>query len=243
MRKAENKNAPMLSGWVIAGAAGLVAFGVLVAVGQFELFPAAAIGGVVALIVGVILGLPWGAEAGATKASVKAPVKAVDKVAEAPVKAPEAKPALTAPLPAAALAPMAAVKSAPEKAPEPAPAAAAVMAPVMADATAKPKAEKAADKPAQAAGPERLTAARSGNADDLKEIEGIGPAMEKLVNSLGFYHFDQIAKWSEADVAVVDSEMKSFKGRITRDKWVAQAKIIVTEGLEVFRERAKTNNY
>ena len=37
--------------------------------------------------------------------------------------------------------------------------------------------------------------------------------------------------------------MKSFKGRIARDRWVAQAKIIVTEGLEAFRERAKTNNY
>jgi NADH-quinone oxidoreductase subunit E len=37
--------------------------------------------------------------------------------------------------------------------------------------------------------------------------------------------------------------MKTFKGRISRDKWVAQAKIIVTEGLEAFRERAKTNNY
>jgi NADH-quinone oxidoreductase subunit E len=44
-------------------------------------------------------------------------------------------------------------------------------------------------------------------------------------------------------VALVDAEMKTFKGRITRDKWVSQAKIIVTEGLEAFRERAKTNNY
>jgi NADH-quinone oxidoreductase subunit E len=63
------------------------------------------------------------------------------------------------------------------------------------------------------------------------------------VNSLGFYHFDQIASWSDADVALVDAEMKTFKGRIARDKWVAQAKIIVAEGLEAFRERAKTNNY
>jgi NADH-quinone oxidoreductase subunit E len=113
----------------------------------------------------------------------------------------------------------------------------------------KPKADKpatkAAPKPkaAKPAGPERLKAARKGKADDLKEIEGIGPAMEKLVNSLGFYHFDQIASWSDADVALVDAEMNTFKGRITRDRWVAQAKIIVTEGLEAFRERAKTNNY
>ena len=44
-------------------------------------------------------------------------------------------------------------------------------------------------------------------------------------------------------VVFVDGEMKTFKGRIVRDKWVPQAKIIVTEGLEAFRVRAQTNNY
>ena len=75
------------------------------------------------------------------------------------------------------------------------------------------------------------------------QAEGIGPALEKLVNSLGFYHFDQIAAWTEADIATVDAEMKTFKGRIKRDKWVEQARIIVAEGLEAFRERARTNDY
>jgi predicted flap endonuclease-1-like 5' DNA nuclease len=54
---------------------------------------------------------------------------------------------------------------------------------------------------------------------------------------------DQIGAWSEADVALVDAEMKSLHCRIARDRWVAQAKIIVSEGLDAFRERAKTNNY
>ncbi len=117
-----------------------------------------------------------------------------------------------------------------------------------AKAAAKPKAEKAAAKPKaekaeKPAGLVRLKAPRKGRADDLKEIEGIGPALEKTVNGLGFFHFDQIAQWTEADVALVDAEMKTFKGRITRDKWVEQAKIIATEGLEAFRERAKTNDY
>ncbi len=107
----------------------------------------------------------------------------------------------------------------------------------------KPKAAKTKAPLAAEGGLARLTGPRGGKADDLKEIEGIGPALEKLVNGLGFYHFDQIAGWSEADVALVDAEMKTFKGRITRDKWVAQARIIVSEGLEAFRERAKTNNY
>jgi predicted flap endonuclease-1-like 5' DNA nuclease len=144
------------------------------------------------------------------------------------------------------------------------PATAAPAKPVVAakpKAPAKPAAAKAAAKPAAVAakpaaakvpkapkvakptGPVRLTGPRKGKADDLKEIEGIGPVLEKLCHSLGFYHFDQLAGWSDADVALVDGEMKTFKGRIVRDKWVPQAKIIVTEGLEAFRVRAQTNNY
>ena len=105
--------------------------------------------------------------------------------------------------------------------------------------TAKPKAAKAAEPQ----GLVRLQAPRGGKADDLQEIEGIGPALEKLVNSLGFYHYDQIAAWTEADVALIDAEMKNFKGRISRDRWVEQARIIATDGLEAFRERAGTNDY
>ncbi|MDP3197893.1 hypothetical protein [Tabrizicola sp.] len=113
-------------------------------------------------------------------------------------------------------------------------------------AETKPKAAKTTKTKAAKAEPKglvRLKAPRIGKADDLQEIEGIGPALEKLVNSLGFYHYDQIAAWTEADVALVDGEMKTFKGRIARDKWVEQARIIVSDGLEAFRERARSNDY
>jgi predicted flap endonuclease-1-like 5' DNA nuclease len=230
MRKAENVNTPWLGGWIIGAAAGAVAFGVLVVIGKFDLFPAAALAAGVAGLAGMILGMPWGAGQGSSFAA-KPAMKAESKpavmpepvqAAAPPVAAAMAQPAAFVAAPAPAAAPKAAVAK-PKAAAKPAP---------------KPKAVKA--KPA---GPERLAAPRKGGADDLKEIEGIGPAMEKLVNGMGFYHFDQIASWSDADVALVDAEMKTFKGRITRDKWVSQAKIIVTEGLEAFRERAKTNNY
>ena len=101
------------------------------------------------------------------------------------------------------------------------------------------------DSPAErsAAQPKGLETAREGQADDLKELEGVGPALEKLLHELGFFHFDQIAAWSEAEIAWVDDNLKGFRGRVTRDKWVAQAKLIVREGLEAFRIRAKTNDY
>jgi predicted flap endonuclease-1-like 5' DNA nuclease len=72
--------------------------------------------------------------------------------------------------------------------------------------------------------PETLTAPRGGRADDLKQITGIGPALERLLNDAGVWHFDQIASWKARDIAFIDSRMKGFKGRITRDGWVAQAR-------------------
>lgn len=197
MHRAENVNAPWLGGFVIGAAAGLVAFAVLVVLGDFDLFPAAAMAAVVATVVGLILGLPWGSAE---------PAVYLDRSDKASGAGHHAAPA----------------------------------AAVVAEAVVAPAAVMSAPV---GEGPLRLSAPRNGVADNLKELEGVGPAMEKLANELGFYHFDQIAAWTDADVALVDAEMKGFKGRITRDKWVAQARIIVTEGLEAFRERAKTNNY
>lgn len=78
--------------------------------------------------------------------------------------------------------------------------------------------------------PEALTAARDGGADNLKLIKGVGPKLESLLNSLGFFHFDQVAKWSSDEVTWVDENLEGFKGRVTRDDWVAQAKILAEGG-------------
>ncbi|MBP9951579.1 MAG: NADH-quinone oxidoreductase subunit E [Cypionkella sp.] len=72
--------------------------------------------------------------------------------------------------------------------------------------------------------PDGLSAARGGMPDDLKLIKGIGPALEALCNRLGFYHFDQLANWTAEEVAWVDENLEGFKGRVTRDNWVAQAR-------------------
>lgn len=90
--------------------------------------------------------------------------------------------------------------------------------------------------------PAGLAAPRDGQADDLKKLEGVGPALEKLCNDLGIFHYDQIAAWAEAEVAWMDANLKGFKGRVTRDKWVAQAKMIAEVGLEEFLRRAKAND-
>lgn len=72
--------------------------------------------------------------------------------------------------------------------------------------------------------PEGLSGPRGGVADDLKTINGVGPAMEKMLNGLGYYHFDQIAAWTPAEAAWVDDNLEGFKGRASRDNWISQAK-------------------
>jgi NADH-quinone oxidoreductase subunit E len=118
-------------------------------------------------------------------------------------------------------------------------------------AAPKPEPKAAAPKPAEPAPaktetapeagtrPEALDAPRDGKADDLKKIKGVGPKLETLCNEMGFYHFDQIANWTEAEVAWVDDNLKGFKGRVSRDAWVEQAKLLA-EGKETeFSTRVK----
>ena len=87
--------------------------------------------------------------------------------------------------------------------------------------------------------PATLTAARGGTPDDLKQIKGVGPKLEALCNDLGFYHFDQIAAWTADEVAWVDANLKGFKGRVSRDGWVAQAKVLAEGGTTEFAKKVK----
>ena len=117
----------------------------------------------------------------------------------------------------------------------PAAKAAAKPAPVAPPAkTAAKNASAPADTPAQ---PKKLKAAKKGGADDLKEIKGIGPALEKLLNDLGIFHYDQIAGWSAAEISWVDNNLQGFKGRVSRDGWTQQAKILATAGETEFSKR------
>jgi NADH-quinone oxidoreductase subunit E len=119
----------------------------------------------------------------------------------------------------------------------------AAKAAAAAEAEAAALAAAALAAPAGDGKPLALAAARGGVADALQSIEGIGPALEKLCHELGIFHFDQIAAWAAPEVAWMDANLKGFKGRVTRDKWVAQAKLILEIGLEAFKVRAKTNDY
>lgn len=105
---------------------------------------------------------------------------------------------------------------------------------------ATPLATPEAKASGQAGGvqPAGLSAPKDGKADDLKLIVGIGPKLEALCNRLGFFHFDQIANWTAGEVAWVDENLEGFKGRVTRDKWVVQARILAAGGTVAEAEAA-----
>lgn len=88
---------------------------------------------------------------------------------------------------------------------------------VVSDAAAAPKAAKTAKS--------KDAAPAAEGADDLKQLSGVGPALEKKLHAAGVTSFAQIAGWTEADIAEFDEKL-SFKGRIEREGWVDQAKTL-----------------
>jgi NADH-quinone oxidoreductase subunit E len=109
-----------------------------------------------------------------------------------------------------------------------------------APATKAPAAKAAAAPVSDAAGkkPKMLKTAKKSVADDLKHIKGVGPALENLLNEMGVYHYDQIAGWTADEIAWVDQNLLRFKGRVSRDNWVDQAKILAKGGETEFSKRA-----
>jgi predicted flap endonuclease-1-like 5' DNA nuclease len=70
--------------------------------------------------------------------------------------------------------------------------------------------------------------------DKLTLLKGLGPKAESRLHELGVTRFEQIASWNDADVAAIDGQMGAFKGRIQRDRWVDQAKLLAKGDTEAF---------
>ena len=60
--------------------------------------------------------------------------------------------------------------------------------------------------------------------DDLKQIKGVGPVIEKTLNELGILLFSQIAEMSEVEIDRVAQRLKGFRSRIYREDWIGQAR-------------------
>jgi small subunit ribosomal protein S2 len=72
---------------------------------------------------------------------------------------------------------------------------------------------------------EQLSGPR-GVADDLKKLQGVSPAIEKQLNDLGIFHFQQIAEFSPTAAHNVGEEV-GLPGRV--ESWIAKAKQLTAE--------------
>lgn len=132
-----------------------------------------------------------------------------------------------------------------ENVPTPAAAPKTSSAPAKSTAPAAKKAPKPKPAPApapaavEASTPEFLSAAREGGPDDLKQIKGVGPKLEKTLHDMGIFHFDQIAGWGPKEQAWMDDNLAGFKGRATRDDWVPQSKTLAAGGETAFSKKVE----
>jgi len=94
---------------------------------------------------------------------------------------------------------------------------------------AAPKSSKPAAKASGDGEIQQLFTPPAGDGDDLTKISGVGPVLVEKLNKMGITTFAQVATFTPEDVAKVD-EALSFKGRIDREDWIAQAKTLAEEG-------------
>ncbi|MFM8499382.1 MAG: hypothetical protein ACKOAN_05175 [Chakrabartia sp.] len=170
------------------------------------------------------------------KPKAKAPAKAKSAAAPKTVEK-EVKPAKAAATPKAAPASKAKAAAKPAaKAPAKTAAKTAAKAPAKAPAkpaakvaakpAAKTPAKSAAKAPAKAKAATKPVNAAAKGPDNLLLIKGLGPKLNTMLKDLGVTQFSQIAGWSSADIAQIDSKLGAFAGRIARDNFVDQARLL-----------------
>ena len=75
------------------------------------------------------------------------------------------------------------------------------------------------------------------SASALTQIKGLGPRLATTLAALGVTRLDQIAAWTPADLAAIDAQLGSFRGRPKRDQWIAQARLLADGDLSTYESR------
>ncbi len=74
--------------------------------------------------------------------------------------------------------------------------------------------------------PPAATIPAPGTGDDLTRIKGLGPKLSALLGEFGVSTYAQIAAWTPEEIERIDAHLGRFSGRIVRDQWVEQAKLL-----------------
>ena len=113
--------------------------------------------------------------------------------------------------------------------------------------TKKIKAKKTMERSGKAVGKTALNFSSFGTAteadkDDLKKISGVGPFIEKKLNAIGIYTFEQVSKFSDEDIKNVTDLIEFFPGRIIRDDWRGQSNVLKDGGQTDFSKRVDSKD-
>ncbi len=86
--------------------------------------------------------------------------------------------------------------------------------------------------------PNSLQAPINGESDDLKEISGVGLKIEDTLQGLGIFNFQQIAQWSGDNIDWIENYL-AFKGRVKKEDWIGQAKLLSAGGQTEFSKKVR----
>ncbi|MBI1264227.1 MAG: 50S ribosomal protein L21 [Alphaproteobacteria bacterium] len=87
----------------------------------------------------------------------------------------------------------------------------------------KKKAARPAEEAAVETAPAKPAKAAAG-ADDLTQLNGVGPAFARKLADAGVTTFAQVAAWIEADLERLDGEFAGLKAKAESGEWIARAK-------------------
>jgi len=73
--------------------------------------------------------------------------------------------------------------------------------------------------------------------DELLRIKGLGPKLADQLRTLGITSLAQIAAWDDVEIDRVDAQLGRFQGRIRRDNWVEQARLLISGDVPAYEER------
>ena len=227
--------------WIAAGGAGTLAFAIFILVTSYTFWPALILSLLIAILVAILVWIAFyrpsqdDAEAAvATPAQPEAPVEpdvepaspeetVAETSAETPAETPDETPAQPKAKPAAVTKNASSARQKQQMR----------ASSFMGDAGHRLKAKNVGDFQKPFSMTERL----DGNTDDLKKIKGVGLKLEEKLHSMGFFHFEQIAGWKPGEVAWVDENLEGFTGRVARDNWVDQAKVLAEVGETEFSRK------
>jgi predicted flap endonuclease-1-like 5' DNA nuclease len=79
--------------------------------------------------------------------------------------------------------------------------------------------------------------AASGPPDNLQTLKGVGPKLAAQLNRNGITRFDQLARLTDNEIAILDAKLDAFAGRIARDRLVEQAFYLARGDIDGFEAK------